>query len=118
MGCSLDMLKRVDFKQIPKSQAPFRFCSSSQVGKLRNKHNHIVMYSRGALYLGVSWNRQLIRIALLLMASNTDNSHYYDFSLGLICFSTVSSNNDNYSNTSASLCSSGLPRCLGESCIA
>ena len=28
-------------------------------------------------------------------ASNTDNSHYYDFSLGWRCFSTVSSNNDN-----------------------
>jgi len=26
---------------------------------------------------------------------DTDNSHYYDFSLGLLCFSTVSSNNDN-----------------------
>ena len=28
-------------------------------------------------------------------ASNTDNSHYYDFSLELLCFSTVSSSNDN-----------------------
>ena len=68
-------------QNLAKSQAPFRFFSGSKVGKLRNKHNHIVMYSRGPLYLGVSWNWQLIRVALLLMASNTGNSHYYDLSL-------------------------------------
>ena len=94
MGCPLDMLKQVDLNKLPKSQAVSRFFSSSQVGKLRNKHNHIVMYSMGPLYLGVNWNWQLTRMALLLMASNTDNSHYYDFSLGLLCFSTVSSDND------------------------
>ena len=86
MGCSLDMLKRVDFNKLPKSQAPSRFFSSSQVGKLK---------LQGPLYLGVTWNWQLIRIALLLMASNTDNSHDYDFLLGLFCFSTVSIDNDN-----------------------
>ncbi len=74
MVCSLDMLKQVDFKQTPKkSQAPFRFLSSSQVGNLRNKHSHIVMYAKGPLYLGVNWNWQLIRTALLLMASNTEH---------------------------------------------
>ena len=81
-------------QKLAKSQAPY-ILFSRQVVKLRNKHNHIVMYSKGSVYLGVSWNWQHIRIALLLMASNTDNSHYYDFSLGLLCFSTVSNNNDN-----------------------
>ena len=73
MGCPLDMLKQVDLNKLPKSQAVSRFFSSSQVGKRRNKHNHIVMYSMGPLYLGVNWNWQLIRIALLLMASNTEH---------------------------------------------
>jgi hypothetical protein len=96
MGCSLDMLKRVDFKQTPKITSTFQILQQlTSWQKLRNKHNHIVMYSRGPLYLGVSWHWQLIRIALPLMASNTDNSHYYDFALGLLCFSTVSSDNDN-----------------------
>ena len=95
MGCPLDMLKQVDLNKLPNSQVVSRFFSSSQVGKLRNKHNHIVMYSMGPLYLGVNWNWQLIRIALLLMASNTGNSHYYDCSLELLCFFTVSSDNDN-----------------------
>ena len=95
MGCSLDMLKRVDCNRLPISPAPSNFCNKSQAREARNQHNHIVMYSMGPLYLGVNWNWQLTRIALLLMASNTVNSHYYDFSLGLLCFSTVSSDNDN-----------------------
>ena len=55
MGCSLDTLKRVDFNKLPKSQAPSRIFSSSQVGKLNNKHNHIAMYSREPLRLGVTF---------------------------------------------------------------
>ena len=73
MGCPLNMLKQVDSNKLPKAQVVSRFFSSSQVGKLNNKHNHIVMYSRGPFYLGVNWNWQLIRIALLLMASNTEH---------------------------------------------
>ena len=69
MGRSLDMLKRVDCSKLPIAQAPTSYGSNSQARELRNKQNHIVMYSSGPLHLGAKCKWQLIRIALILVAS-------------------------------------------------
>ena len=69
MGRPSDMLKRVDCSRFPIPQAPSSFCSSSQARELSNMHSHIVMYSSGPLYLEVKCNWQLVRLAVLLVAS-------------------------------------------------
>ena len=51
MGWSLDMLKQVDCSMLIR-EVFSSFCNNSQACELRNKHIHIVRYSRGPLYLG------------------------------------------------------------------
>ena len=51
MGWSLDMLNQVDCSMIIR-EVFSSFCNNSQACERRNKHIHIVRYSKGPLYLG------------------------------------------------------------------
>jgi len=76
MGWSLDMLKQVDCSMLIR-EVFSNFCNNSQACELRNKHIHIVRYSKGPLYLGegrISISRPLG----LHFYNDTDSAQQYE----------------------------------------
>ena len=51
MGWSLDMLKQLDCNVLIR-EVFSNLCNNSQACELRAKHNHVVRYSKGPVYLG------------------------------------------------------------------
>ena len=76
MGWSLDMLKQVDCSMLIR-EVFSSFCNNSQACELRNKHIHIVKYSKGPLYLGE--RRISISSPLgLCFYNDNDNAQQYE----------------------------------------
>ncbi len=76
MGWSLDMLKQVDCSMLIR-EVFSSFCNNSQACELRNKHIHIVRYSRGPLCMGegrISISRPLG----LHFYNDNDNAQQYE----------------------------------------
>ena len=76
MGWSLDMLKQVDCSMLIR-EVFSSFCNNSQACELRNKHIHIVRYSRGPLYLGEKRISISSRLGLCFYNDN-DNAQQYE----------------------------------------